>query len=183
MHGLAFFFCNHAEKDRREALPVLRSLVRQLAAPKSNTHAARRGLREARKRATDKGSGLGLSECRHQLLDSFNSYLETIVILDALDEMVNEELVLLIKEINNIISDTRDRTKVKIFVSSRPDEEVEVAFNSGPTVTIQATDNRNDIEKFVINELDEFGRTHPKSVVNLRKEKITEDILDKCDNM
>ncbi|KAJ5524013.1 Aldehyde dehydrogenase C-terminal [Penicillium frequentans] len=177
------FFCNHAEKNRREALPVLRSLVRQLAAPKSNTHAARRGLREARKRATDKGSGLGLSECRHQLLDSFNSYPVNTVILDALDEMVNEELVLLIKEINNIISNTRYRTKVKIFVSSRPDEEIEVAFNSSPTVTIQATDNRNDIERFVTNELDEFGRTHPKSVVNLRKEKITEDILDKCDNM
>lgn len=183
MHGLAFFFCNHAEKDRREALPVLRSLVRQLAAPKSNTHAARRGLREARRRATDKGSNLGLSECRHQLLDSFNSYSETTVIIDALDELVNEELVLLIKEINNIISDLRDRTKVKIFVSSRPDEEVGVAFNSGPTVTIQATDNRNDIEKFVINELDEFGKSHPRSVVNLRRKKITEHILDKCDNM
>ncbi|KAJ6110902.1 Aldehyde dehydrogenase C-terminal [Penicillium sp. IBT 16267x] len=183
MHGLAFFFCNHAEKDRREALPVLRSLVRQLAAPKSNTHAARRGLREARKRATDNGSDLGLSECRHQLLDSFNSYSETIVILDALDELDNEELVSLVKELNNIISKTRDRLGVKIFVSSRPIQEIGLAFSSSPTVTIQATDNRNDIEKSLIMELDIFEKGHPNSVINSRKKEIMKIFLEKCDNI
>lgn len=184
LDGLAFFFCNHDEPDRRKALPILRSLVRQLAAPKSNESAVRKSLREARERAINQGSHLGLSECRDQLIGSFDLYSTTFIVIDALDEVLSDELDVLIRELQCVLSRTQDR-RVKLFVASRPEERIDIGYSSSPTVIINAGDNKIDIEKFINAQMDTFRDTHPdpNTAVNIRREKIISCILDKCDNM
>jgi hypothetical protein len=89
IEGFAYFCCNRAELARREALTVLRSLVRQLAAASHQTLSIRKSVREARDKATDRASKLGLSEWLDQFLESFNLYSTTFIILDALDEVLD----------------------------------------------------------------------------------------------
>lgn len=180
--GLAYFFCNHDESDRNETLSVLQSLVRQLAAPKSNGKAVRKSLQEARTRAIKAGSHLGLSECRKQLQESLNLYSTTAIIIDALDEVLDDELLVLIEELGCLMSQNRD-TRVKLFISSRPEEEIQMAYNSVPTIMIQASENRTDIEHFVEKKLDDIEKTKPKSPVNQMRWKITKSILANCGNM
>ncbi|KGO61281.1 NACHT nucleoside triphosphatase [Penicillium expansum] len=177
-NGLAFFFCNHAETERRETLSILQSLVRQLAAPKSNNIAVRKSLQEARGRAVAQSSHLGLSECRNQLLESLDLYSTTVIIVDALDEVSSEEIHHLTKELDYIMSQSRDKT-VKLFISSRPEEAIRIAYNLSPTITINALDNRADIEKVLIARLE----TSQNPKVNGRKEEIAESILSNCDNV
>ncbi|KAJ6007422.1 NACHT nucleoside triphosphatase [Penicillium herquei] len=177
-NGLAYFFCNHAEMDRRETLSILQSLVRQLAAPKSNITAVRKSLQEARAHAINQGSHLGLSECRNQLLESLNLYSTTVIILDALDEVGSEEIDQLTKELDYIMSQSREKT-VKLFISSRPEEAIRIAYNSSPTIIINSSDNRPDIERFLSSKLERSS----SPVVNARKDQIFESILSNCDNV
>lgn len=183
MEGFGYFFCNQDEKDRREALPVLRSLVRQFAAPKSSTESVRKSLRDARGRATDRASRLGSSECHRQLVESFNLYSTSFIILDGLDEVLDDELDILIEALDSAIAETKDKGRVKLFVASRPEKNISAKYGSSSTVIIQAQDNKKDIEKFVTNEMDKFGKKHPRSDVNAMKDTIIRVILDKCDNM
>lgn len=176
--GVAYFFCNHDEKNRRENLPILQSLVRQLAAPKSNTSFIRRSLQEARDRAVKRGSRLGPSDCLNQLVESTNLYSTTVIVLDALDEVDTEELGDLIQSLEDIMSRTQDG-KIKVFISSRPKEEIGLTYDSKSTVIIQATDNRSDIEKFIDEEMGRHEKTKPQSVVNTKRDEIKERLLQK----
>lgn len=183
MEGFAYFFCNRDEQNRYEALPVLRSLVRQLAGPKSNTQSVRKSLQEARDKAEDRASQFGLSDCDHQLLESFNLYSTTFIVLDALDEVLDRELDLLMERLDDISRRVQAGRKVKLFVASRPEKEIARLYGSGPTVIIHASNNNADIERFVKMELDTFAKKYPNSDVNTMKSEIITTILDKCDNM
>jgi hypothetical protein len=184
VEGFAYFFCNQAELARREALPVFRSLVRQLAAPSHNTQSIRKSLREARDKATDRASQLGLSECLDQLLESFNLYSTTFIILDALDEVLDDELDILMGKLDGIFRETtKTGNSVKLFVASRPKKEIARMYHTGPSIIIRAGDNKADIEKFVKMELDTIEEKFPDSEVNIMKDMIITTILDKCDNM
>ncbi|OQD95096.1 hypothetical protein PENSOL_c022G06704 [Penicillium solitum] len=126
---------------------------------------------------------LGFSECRRQLVESFNLYSISVIILDGLDEVLDDELDILIEALDDAIAETKDRGKVKLFVASRPEKNIAAKYGSSSTIIIQAQDNEKDIEKYVTNEMNKFGRKHPKSDVNTMKSTIIRAILDKCDNM
>ncbi|KAJ5963671.1 Aldehyde dehydrogenase C-terminal [Penicillium vulpinum] len=183
MEGVGYFFCKKDEKDRRESLPVLRSLVRQLAAPKNSTKSVRKSLRDAREKATDRASRLGSSECHRQLVESFKLYSTSVIILDAFDEILDDELDILIEALDDAIAETKDKGRVKLFVASRPEKNIGAKYGSNSTIIIQAQDNKKDIEKFVIHEMEKFGKKHPNSDVNSMKDTIIRVILDKCENM
>ena len=183
LEGFAYFFCNRDEQDRREALPVFRNLVRQLAGPKRDEQSVRKSLQEACDKARDRATELGVSDCHNQLLESFNLYQKTFVVLDALDEVNNNELDLLMEELHNLAGEVEHGHTLKIFVASRPEKEIARMYGSGPTLTIQTTDNKADIERFVRMEIDTMERRNPMSDVIKMKDIIITTILDKCDNM
>ncbi|KAJ6179439.1 hypothetical protein N7519_009900 [Penicillium mononematosum] len=183
MEGFGYFFCNQDEKNRREALPVLRSLVRQFAAPKGSTESVRRSLQDARERATNRASQLSSSECCRQLVEAFNLYSTSVIILDALDEVLDDELDILVEALEDAIAETKDRGRVKLFVASRPEKNIGAKYGSSSTVIIQAQDNKKDIEKFVTKEMDKFEKKHPNSELAAMKDTVVRVILEKCDNM
>ncbi|KAJ5626711.1 hypothetical protein N7528_004138 [Penicillium herquei] len=187
--GFAYFFCNRDEDDRRRSSLILRSLVRQLATTGSIDNSIRRSLQELWEKSQKDNLNLGLSDCRKQLRESFDTYPTTFVVLDALDEVDKEDLHILLENIRHTMSKTENI--VKLFVASRP--EVGVSHERWPTVTIQAQDNYADIKKYVEGEvkqfIDDYHRDRPDQgpefipAVEEMKDKIIHDILDKCDNM
>ncbi|CZR59898.1 uncharacterized protein PAC_09792 [Phialocephala subalpina] len=49
---------------------------------------------------------------------------------------------------------SESKRPLKVFISSRPAPDIRMRFASQPNIEIQATDNQNDIEKFVNEEID-----------------------------
>ncbi|OQE91830.1 hypothetical protein PENNAL_c0008G02558 [Penicillium nalgiovense] len=154
MEGFGYFFCNQDEKNRREALPVLRSF----------TSASK-------------------LKCCHQLVEAFNLYSTSVIILDALDEVLDDELDILVEALEDAIAESKDRGRVKLFVASRPEKNIGAKYGSSSTVIIQAQDNKKDIEKFVTKEMDKFEKRHPNSELAAMKDTVVRVILEKCDNM
>lgn len=153
--GFAYFYCNRNEEDRRRPLSVLRSYVRQLSttvdSPKS---CVRKGLRERCLDLKIKGSELGLTDCREQLLQSVRLYHSTTIVLDALDECEPDSRSQIIETIDGLVT---SGNTVHIFISSRPDRDIRTIFVGTPYIKIQATDNQGDIEKFVREEIRKHG--------------------------
>ena len=165
------------------ALPVLRSIVRQLAAPITDGEGIRKSLREARAQSINEGSQLGFRGCDEQLLESVKLYSTTLIVLDALDEMIDEELITLIDHLNDLICKTRDHSVVKLFVSSRPENNIASMFKLIPSIEINSKDNKADIQKYIEEEVDAFKKRNPESEVNEVMDQIISGILEKCDKM
>ena len=111
----------------------------------------RRRLRDLYQEAELNGSDLRIDMCREQLLESVNLYAKTTLILDALDECDADSRHQLLDTIEFLLS--KAERPIKIFISSRPDTDIRERLLSRPHVEIQATDNQNDIETFVNEEI------------------------------
>ncbi|KAK0717679.1 hypothetical protein B0T26DRAFT_802746 [Lasiosphaeria miniovina] len=69
----------------------------------------------------------------------------------ALDECKPESRYRLVDTIDFLMANARH--PLSVFISSRPDADIRDRFLSRPHITIQATDNQDDIEKFVNKEI------------------------------
>ncbi|KAI0537878.1 hypothetical protein GGR58DRAFT_325662 [Xylaria digitata] len=153
--GFAFFYCDRNEEQRRQPHSVLQSYVRQLSTTGKNPNHIRKQLQDLCRKARDNGSKLSFENCREQLLESITMYSQTTLVLDALDECEPKSREKIFEVIEYLIS--RSGTGLKVFISSRPDRDIRNRFLNTPTVEIQATDNEEDIQKFVRGEIIKHG--------------------------
>ncbi|KAK4235733.1 hypothetical protein C8A03DRAFT_17559, partial [Achaetomium macrosporum] len=149
--GFAFFYCNRHETDRRKPLSILRSYVCQLSTVASTPGEMRGKLRNLYRETRLRGSHLTLEACKEQLLESVNLYPRTTLVLDALDECEPDTRSCLVDTLEFLLQ--RSERPLKIFISSRPDGDIRDRFLSRPNIEIQATDNQDDITKFVNEEI------------------------------
>ncbi|KAH7160654.1 hypothetical protein EDB81DRAFT_782712 [Dactylonectria macrodidyma] len=177
--GFAYFYCNRNEEERRRPLSVLRSYVRQLSTTIQNPRHMRKQLQQFCSEARLKGSDLGLEVCKDQLLESVNLYSQTTIVLDALDECDPASRWQLVGMIQDLIS--KSERPLKVFISSRSEDDIKRHFASRPTVEIQATDNQGDIEKFVNAEIDRPRQWGPISP-SLRRD-IVETLFQRSQGM
>jgi hypothetical protein len=108
-------------------------------------------LRALWRERTHRGSDFGFEACREQLLESVNLYPRTTLVLDALDKCDRGSHNRLIETIKLLLSSSE--SSLRVFISSRPDTDIRDRFLSRPNIEIQATDNQEDIKKFVNEEI------------------------------
>lgn len=145
--GFAFFYCDRTDKTRGQPRFVLQSYVRQLSTVAGKPEDMQIKLRKLCKEARENASDLSFDECKQQLLESLNLYPKTTLVLDALDECDPDSRDLLIKAINFLLSESK--RPLKVFISSRPDEDIRLQFLTRPNIEIQAKDNEVDVKTFV----------------------------------
>lgn len=177
--GVAYFYCNRNEEERRTPLSILQSYVRQLAAPQRRPGQMRTQLKKLCLETRRKGSDLGFSLCQDELLESINGYSKTTFILDALDECEPESRWKLVSAMESLLSNSKN--PLKIFIAGRPDAEIRGLCTSQPNIEIQATDNQGDIEKFVIEEINKGGRQ--RWISSQLRDKIVKVILERSNGM
>jgi len=111
-----------------------------------------------------------MKECELILKEYIASYPRTTIILDALDECDEFERHELVIIFDNMISTS---TKpVKIFISSRPDVDIKNRFINKSNIRIQATNNRSDITRYIITEMQKHASWRAFSS-SLQKQIIT----------
>ncbi|CZR67760.1 uncharacterized protein PAC_17659 [Phialocephala subalpina] len=134
---LALFYCLRAEAEPERADPdeILRCILKQLSCSTANLP-----IREP------VASWLNVSECEELIVALLNENPATIVI-DALDECNAKRRHELLQALDNIIQ--RSASLVKIFVSSRDDNDIVCHLERSQNIFIKAIHNRADIERYV----------------------------------
>ena len=99
-----------------------------------------------RKETGFSAGSLGFQECYDLLLSLIVKNSQTTIIIDALDESYPEKRSKLLEALTTVI--TSSMSLVKVFVSSRDDDDITLVLEDVPNVYIQTTDNIDDIERF-----------------------------------
>ncbi|KAJ5657785.1 uncharacterized protein N7484_001434 [Penicillium longicatenatum] len=177
--GLAFFYCDRGDKPRDQPLVILQSLVRQLSTTARNPESMQIKLKETCKMAREKGTNFRFEQCQEQILSSLNIYKKTTIVIDALDECDPESRYDLVQALQMFLE--KSKNPVKIFISSRPDPVLKNQLDSSPNVYIQASDNLEDIRKFIDVELDK--RAKSRTFLEDLKPQIIAKLLERCQGM
>jgi len=151
---VAFFYCVRAEGEAQRADPVeiVRCILKQLSFSTANLpirkpveELYKTKLREADEVGCDIDK-LTLIECEQLIIALLENNPATIII-DALDECNSRTRYQLMDTLDSIIQ--KSASVVKIFLSSRDDNDVVCRLHKSPNIFISATDNGADIERFV----------------------------------
>lgn len=124
--------------------------------------------------------GLSTIECETALIELINFYSRTILVLDALDECETDTKEALARIMLNLIN--KSEGTVKIFIASRKEAGIEECLGLENLVEISTADNKEDIEKYVAEEVAKVGRTW-RSVSAEVKELVKKTIGEKSDGM
>jgi hypothetical protein len=134
----------------------MRSILKQLSCSSSALPVrdpVAKAYKERKKEAEDNGcepAKLSATECVGLIVNLLESNPATIII-DALDECDPARRHELLAGLDNIIQ--QSASLVKVFVSSRDDNDIVCRLNHSPNLFIRASDNSEDIERFVLSEV------------------------------
>jgi len=145
----AYFYCQRNEEGRMDPENILRTILKQLSSSGTNAHIVPPVLTAYRQREQNGTLAdlLRMSEIRHLLVEVTNTYPQSTIIIDALDEIDRSSRKHLLLTLKDIVQSSKNL--VKIFVSSRNEHDILHHLALFSSVHIEATDNGPDIERFV----------------------------------
>lgn len=178
---LAYFYCDRNQADLQDPALILGSYVRQLSL---NPH---HGSVDQilvdfyqKKRNVRFASGkLDIEECRDLLSQLVQKYARTAIVLDALDECSEQSRKVLVDTLNTLV----DQSKIKVFISSRLTDDIKHQFAARRNVQIEATDNREDIGKFLDDKLKNRCPAKWRNVHPDLKSDVYQTLLDQANGM
>ncbi|RPB05437.1 hypothetical protein L873DRAFT_1663125, partial [Choiromyces venosus 120613-1] len=152
--GLAYFYFDRNEGSRRSCEVVMKTLVKQLALSPKNSDLLKPlvEIYEKRKVSGRTTDALSSTESRNLIVEFSQLYKQTILVVDALDECDTSARRELLEALKYIIANSKNL--VKIFVSSRSNDDITLQLENFPNFHIEAKDNEGDIKKFVREKID-----------------------------
>ncbi|KAI5459666.1 hypothetical protein BGZ63DRAFT_455260 [Mariannaea sp. PMI_226] len=148
--GFAYFYCNRSEENRRKPSSIMAAIVRQLSSPIGRAGEIHQGVQELYRSIKAQSLILDVRMCQDILLELIKSYTSTTIILDALDECDRDSRIELMDSLDELMNQT---SRLKVFISSRKDYDIDQHFKSQPKFEIKAANNQNDIENYVNQKL------------------------------
>ena len=155
---IAYFYCerNAIEPQRADPDEIMQSILKQLSCSGSDFSIKEpvvKMYKERKEEAEEDGcdpAKLTANECTELILKILDSSSANIVI-DALDECDPIRRHILLRALDEIIQ--KSASLVKLFVSSRDDNDIVYQLATSPNVYIRASDNGEDIQRFVRSEV------------------------------
>lgn len=147
--ALAYFYCKRDENGSSDPEVLLRTVVKQLSHARVGSSLQEPVLNFYRSRKhEDFASGpLRFEESVDLIISLVNLYPQTTLIIDALDECDMGKRGNLLTALTRILGSSAKL--VKVFVSSRDDDDIKYNLQKVPNVYINAKDNTADIDRFV----------------------------------
>lgn len=181
--AFAYFYCDRNESNRREPTLILSSFVRQLSTPRKNDAISRSIVRlYNQKRRTGFASGeLSFEESQTALADLFQTYPQTTLVVDALDECDKKTRLRFMKVLYKFIAESSK--PLKILISSRRDRDIKHHFEDGPDLEIRASDNRDDIAMFVNHRITTSERYWQDKISPELKNLICNTLVERSEGM
>ncbi|PGH16010.1 hypothetical protein AJ79_01990 [Helicocarpus griseus UAMH5409] len=174
-HALAFFYCNRNEESRRLPENILHSLVKQLATSRPLVK-----VYKGKQQSGFASAKLNPDECESLFLELAQGYSQTTLIIVALDECEEKTRGDFLKRFNRLVSKSRN---LKILISSRRDRDLKHQLQLRSNIGIEATDNADDISKFVSERLIQSQEDRPSPISKDLQEEIVQTLLKKSKGM
>jgi hypothetical protein len=154
--AVVYFYCKRDEPDRQDPTKIMQSIVRQLSVQLSGCGVPKpvTDEYEEQKRKGSGSSHLDFGECQKLIVSLLDIYPQTTIVIDALDEIDRESRKPFLESLNTIAQASKNL--VKIFVSSRDDDDIILEFEAIPYVYINTADNAGDIKRFIDREINSF---------------------------
>jgi nucleoside-triphosphatase THEP1 len=159
----AYFYCtrNPAEDERSRPKEVIRSILRQVGFTGTDPKVLKPALaslrtakeEEAKEHGSEVVEPLNPKECVDTLIKILQGST-TVIVIDAIDELKSEERHEFYKTLSRILNDV-DQGVVRVFLSSRDDQDIVHQLSKHANVYISAADNQYDVEEFVKKEVGE----------------------------
>jgi ankyrin repeat domain-containing protein 50 len=181
--SLAYFYCDRNQSDRRNPVLVLSSFVRQLSAS-DRQDAIQPSLVRLYTEKEKKGfasNEISIEESEKIILELVNIYPQTTLVLDALDECDRRIRGRFIKVLDRLLE--QSSKPIKIFISSRPDQDIRDRFDVGPNVGIKATDNQGDISTFVDDKIEKSPKKWQNRISADLRRDIRKMLVEKSNGM
>ncbi|KAL7266006.1 hypothetical protein RUND412_011463, partial [Rhizina undulata] len=168
-HALAYFYCKYGESDRQDPESILSTIVKQISLLSPAEYlpdAVISRYQDLRKGGVKRR--LWVEESTELILQLSQAFDQTVIIVDALDECNKNTRYQLLVALKELRSSTHGF--IKVFITSRNDDDIVLQLTGEADVFIQASDNSNDIERFVVAEVNKYistgrllrGRVQPK---------------------
>lgn len=139
------------------------------------------------KRETDGfASGpLRIDESRALIIQLIEQYPLTTIVIDALDECDPERRGDLLETLESILKESL--SLVKIFISSRDDQDIVLHLRDYPNLDLSSEKNRDDISLFINTEVHSLIKKRRLLAYSMNREdlkmKIIEQVTKKADGM
>lgn len=155
--AMAYFYCSKTVGDQSQQDPkaILLSVLRQLSSPLPGLPIKSPVVKEYEKEVArgSRKANMTIDETTSLLEKLIHDHYEGVtLIIDALDECDSKKRAQLLDVLTRLTYNTG--AVVKTLVSSRVDPDIERHFSITPYLSITATDNAEDIAKFVDQEID-----------------------------
>ena len=175
-----YFYCsrNAAEPERSNPDAVFGSILRQLSCVPSGKNLSASLIEKYKAQGKGfKSQGLSINDSRKLIVELVGRYPETIIVVDALDECDPDRCQYLFDAFESVLQESAGL--VKIFVSSRDDQDIVHILRDYPILNISSSKNAHDIESFVRIETKKLIRKGRLLRNNQNREQMQAFIIDR----
>ncbi len=173
-----YFYCTRsaAEPERSNPDAVLASILRQLSCVKPDAPLLSPVIETYKRQGEGfKSKGLDLDDSRDLITRLIEDYSMTTIVVDALDECDPLMRQSLLDAFEHILKESAGL--VKIFVSSRNDQDIVCTLRDYPNMDISSDQNAADIETYVRTETMSLVKKGRLLRHSRAKEKMTASII------
>lgn len=174
-----YFYCTRsaAEPERSKPDKILASILRQLSCIQPDAPLLGPVIEKYRRQGEGfKSNGLNLDDSRDLIVRLIEDYSMTTIVVDALDECDPTMRQSLLDAFEHILKESAGL--VKIFVSSRNDQDIVYTLRDYPNLDISSERNTADIEAYVKTETRRLVKTGQLLRNSRAKGEMTASIID-----
>ena len=175
----AFFYClrDTAEPTRSNPDSILASIARQLSSLQPGEPLLSPVVAVYTKRDKEgfASGSLSIEESLALIIELVEQYQLTTIVIDALDECDPERQVDLLESLEEILQ--KSSSLVKIFVSSRDDQDIVLHLRDYPNLELSSDKNMDDITSFVAAETHTLIKRRKLLALSSDKESLKPQII------
>ncbi|KAH8809444.1 hypothetical protein F5884DRAFT_883657 [Xylogone sp. PMI_703] len=163
----AYFYCERDGHERSAPIDIVRSIPRQLCQDSAKLCILKpvKDAYDARKRDGFAAGKFTIEECT-RLIIAISAIISSItVVIDAVDECDSAKRWELLEFLSKISSNAV--SLVKIFLSSRSDENIQSSLPESVNLYLDIEDNRDDIEVFIREKINSVSLTRLPSLLGV----------------
>ena len=176
----AYFYCSKdtAEPARSSPDAIIASITRQLSCLQPRSPLLDPVITTYKKREAEgfASGSLRIAESSALIIQLVESYPLTTIIIDALDECDPEKPANLLETLETILQESS--RLVKIFVSSRNDQDIMCHLQDYPNLNIASDRNMDDIASFVRAETQGLITKRKLLPYSSNQKELMESIID-----
>ena len=175
-----FFYCSRdtAEPTRSSPDAILASIVRQLSSLQPGHSLFPPMVAAYTKREKDgfASGSLSLEASRALIIQLVEYYPLTTIVIDALDECDPQRRADLLESLEAILKESS--SLVKIFVSSRDDQDIVWHLQGYPSLDLLSDKNKDDIMSFVRSETSDLINKGKLLRLSTNRMELEENIIE-----